>query len=83
MTCGGHRAERVAQLARQEVMKMKGDGVMKLSAPKIITWWIALIIGVVGILAYLVTIPVLSGFAVWLVVIAFVILILATLLKDL
>jgi hypothetical protein len=62
---------------------MKGDGVMKLSAPKIITWWIALIIGVVGILAYLVTIPVLSGFAFWLVVIAFVLLILATLLKDL
>ena len=25
---------------------------MKLSAPKQITWWIALVVGVVGILAY-------------------------------
>jgi len=56
---------------------------MKLSAPKQITWWIALVVGVVGILAQLVTIPVLSGFAFWLVVVAFVLLILATLLKEL
>ena len=56
---------------------------MKLSAPKQITWWIALVVGVIGVLAHLVTIPVLSGFAFWLVVVAFVLLILATLLKDL
>ncbi len=45
---------------------------MKLSAPKLITWWIALIIGVIGIIANFVTIPVLSGFAFWLVVIGLV-----------
>jgi len=56
---------------------------MKLSAPKQITWWIVLVVGVIGVLAHLVTIPVLSGFAFWLVVVAFVLLILATLLKDL
>ena len=56
---------------------------MKLSAPKIITWWIALIIGLLGILADLGTIPSLSGFAFWLVVIAFLLLVLATFLKDL
>jgi hypothetical protein len=56
---------------------------MKLSAPKQITWWIALVVGVIGVLAHLVIIPVLSGYAFWLVVVAFVLLILATLLKDL
>jgi len=56
---------------------------MKLSAPKQITWWIALVIGALGILAKLGMIPVLSGYAFWLVVVAFVLLLLATLLKGL
>ena len=47
---------------------------MKLSPPKHITFWIAVIIAILGIVASLVTIPVLSGFSFWLVVIAFVIL---------
>ncbi|MCJ7531934.1 MAG: hypothetical protein MUO64_13005 [Anaerolineales bacterium] len=51
---------------------------MKLSAPKRITWTVALVVGLLGILATFVTIPVLSGFAFWLVVVAFVILLLAT-----
>jgi hypothetical protein len=57
--------------------------IMRLSAPKKVTWWIAVIVGVVGILANLITIPVLSGFAFWLVVIGFVLLALATYLKGL
>ena len=56
---------------------------MKLSPPKVITWWIAVIVGVIGILASLVTIPVLSGFAFWLVVIGFVLLALATAIDGL
>jgi hypothetical protein len=56
---------------------------MKLSAPQKGTWWIALIAGVLGIVSYLVTVPVLSGFAFWLVAAAFVLLILATYLKGL
>ena len=56
---------------------------MRLSAPRQITWWIALIVGAVGILAHLGTIPVLSGLAFWLVVVAFGLLTLATLLKSL
>ena len=63
--------------------KRKEKQEMKLSAPQQATWWVALIIGVVGIIAALVPIPVLSGFALWLVVIAFVILVLATFLKGL
>jgi hypothetical protein len=55
---------------------------MRLSAPKKATWWIAVIVGVVGILANFVTIPVLSGFAFWLVVIGFVLLALGTYLKG-
>ena len=56
---------------------------MQLSAPKQITWWIAVVVGVLGILATLVTIPVLSGFAFWLVVIGFLLLAVATLLEGL
>lgn len=56
---------------------------MQTNAPKQITWFIALIIGVVGVIASLVTIPVLSGFAFWLVVIALALLLLATVVKDL
>ena len=50
---------------------------MKLNAPKQITWWIGVIVGVVGIIASLVAIPVLSAYALWLVVIGFVVLALA------
>ena len=56
---------------------------MKLSAPKQVTWWVALVVGVVGVLAHLGTIPVLSGFAFWLVVVAFALLVVATFIKDL
>ncbi len=47
---------------------------MNLSAPKNLTFWVAVVVAIVGVIASLVTIPVLSGFAFWLVVIAFIIL---------
>jgi hypothetical protein len=56
---------------------------MKLSRPKVITWWIAVILGVFGILATILPIPALSAYAFWLVAAGFVLLVLATLLKDL
>ena len=56
---------------------------MNLSAPKQITFWIAVVVAVIGVIASLVTVPVLSGFAFWLVVIAFVILAAANLLEGL
>jgi len=55
---------------------------MKLSAPKQITFWIAVILAVLGILGTLVTLPVLSGFAFWLVVIGFIVLALGNLLEG-
>lgn len=56
---------------------------MQFSAPKSITWWIALLLGVIGIIATFVTIPVLSGIAFWLVVIAWLLLLLATIIEGL
>ena len=56
---------------------------MKLSAPKTGTWWIAVILGVLGILGQLVAIPFVSDYAFWFVAVGFVLLALATFLKDL
>jgi len=58
---------------------------MKTNAPQLVTWWIALILGVLGIVTQLeiVSIPVFAGYGFWLVTIAFVILVLATILKGL
>jgi hypothetical protein len=69
--------------AAAEATTSSKENAMKLSPPKVITWWIAVIVGVIGILSYLVTIPVLSGFAVWLIIIAFVLLALATAIEGL
>lgn len=57
---------------------------MTLSSPKMITWVIALVLGVVGILASLVTLPLISatvGF--WLLVIAFLLLLVGSAVKGL
>ena len=58
---------------------------MKLSPPKLITWWIAVVLGVLGILinAGLLTVAALSGFSFWMVAIAFVLLAVATITKGL
>ena len=56
---------------------------MKLNAPKTITWWIAVIVGVLGILGSFVTIPFISAYAFWFVTGGFVLLALATFLKGL
>jgi hypothetical protein len=61
----------------------KGEDTMNLSAPKQITWWIALALVVIGIIAQLVTIPVLSGLAFWIVVIAAVLLLVAAYIPNL
>jgi uncharacterized membrane protein HdeD (DUF308 family) len=57
---------------------------MKFSAPKQITWIIALILGVVGILANLASIPVITpaiGF--WLVVVGWLLMLIATITRGL
>jgi hypothetical protein len=55
---------------------------LKLSAPSQIVWIIALILGVVGVLATLVVIPTISAFAFWLVVIGWALLLIATAMRG-
>lgn len=56
---------------------------MKLSAPKQLTWWIAVVVGVLGILGSYISIPLVSTYSFLFVVVGFVLLALATLLKGL
>jgi hypothetical protein len=56
---------------------------MKLSAPKTITWWIAVVAGVLGLLGNFVSLPFVGGFSFWLLALGFVLLALSTSLKGL
>jgi len=56
---------------------------MNLSAPKKVTWFIAVFIGLIGVLASFINIPFLSANAFWFVTLGFVLLALASLLKGL
>ncbi len=56
---------------------------MKLSAPKQITFWIAVVIAVLGVIAKLVAIPMLSAYPGWLLLIAFVVLAAGNLIEGL
>jgi hypothetical protein len=56
--------------------------IMKLSAPQVITFWIAVILAIVGVLAYLGTISGFSTYAFWLVVVGFIVLALGNLVKG-
>lgn len=47
---------------------------MRLSAPKQITFLIAVILAILAIVATLVSIPTISGFAFWILVVAFIVL---------
>jgi hypothetical protein len=56
---------------------------MRLNAPKNVTWWIAVVVGVLGILGSFTSLPLVSDNSFLFVVIGFVLLALATLLKGL
>jgi hypothetical protein len=58
------------------------EEIMDLNEPKVITFWIAVVVAVIALIAFIVTIPVLSGIAFWLMLIAFVILAAGNLLKG-
>ena len=55
---------------------------MKLSAPTQPVWIIAVVLGVLGILAHVVPIAALAGYSFWMVSIAFVLLALGAMLKG-
>ncbi len=56
---------------------------MKLSAPKTLTFWVAVVIALVGLLASFNVIPGIGAYAFWLVVVGFVILALGTMMEGL
>ena len=56
---------------------------MKLTPPKVITWWIALILGVLALLGFLGTITALGQYAFWLALVGLALMLLATLIKNL
>ena len=56
---------------------------MKLSAPKNLTWWIAVILGVLGFLGNFMTLPMISGFSFWLLFLGFALLAVATFVDGL
>ena len=53
------------------------------SAPKNITWWIALILAVLGIIGNFASVPFLSQYSFWFVLASAVLLLIATRLKGL
>ena len=56
---------------------------MRLSPPKVITWWIALILGFLGLLGFLGVIAGLAQYAFWLVAAGLALLLIACLVKNL
>lgn len=56
---------------------------LNLSAPKVVTFWIAVLLAALGVLASQGFLAGLASYAFWLVVAGFVLLALATLFKDL
>jgi hypothetical protein len=56
---------------------------IKLSPPKVITWWIAVVLGALGLLGHLGTIAGLSAYSFALVAAGLVVLVVATLMKGL
>jgi hypothetical protein len=72
----GRRWQKTITLLNQEI-------IMRLSAPKNVTWWVAVVLAVLGVLGTLTSIPFVSDNAFWFVVVGFVLLALGTLLKGL
>jgi hypothetical protein len=56
---------------------------MSLSAPKVVTFAVSVLLAFLGFLGFLVEIPLISGIAFWLLFIGFVLLALGNLLKGL
>jgi hypothetical protein len=56
---------------------------MNLSAPKNLTWIIAVVLGVLGFLGNFVALPVIGGFTFWLLFLGFAILAVATFVEGL
>lgn len=67
----------------RNLVHLKKENAMQLSAPKQLTWIIAVVLGVLGLLGNFITIPVISGLAFWLVFLGFAVLAVATFIDGL
>lgn len=56
---------------------------MKLNPPKQVTFWVAVVIGLLGFLGAIVKIPVVSAYSFWFEFVAFALLVLSLLVKGL
>ena len=56
---------------------------MNLSAPKNATWWVAVVLGVLGLLGNFVALPVIGGMSFWLLLLGFALLVVATAIDGL
>jgi hypothetical protein len=62
---------------------MKGNIKMKLTPPKVVTWWVALILGVLALLGVAGIIAALSNYAIWLALAGLALILIACLVKNL
>jgi hypothetical protein len=62
---------------------MARRGALRLNPPKVVTFWIAVLLALIGVIAELAPIASLAGYALWLVVAGFVLLALGNLLEGL
>ena len=62
---------------------MARRGSLRLNPPKVVTFWIAVLLTLVGVIAEVAPIASLAGYALWLVVAGFVLLALGNLLEGL
>ena len=58
-------------------------GALRLSPPKVVTFWIAVLLALIGVIAEVAPIASLAGYALWIVVAGFVLLALGNLLEGL
>jgi predicted membrane channel-forming protein YqfA (hemolysin III family) len=56
---------------------------MKLQKPKVLTFWISVVLAILGVLAHLGIIAALASYGIWFVVVGFVLLLLGTLFSGL
>ena len=62
---------------------VKGVINMKLTAPSKGIFWISFVLAIIAIVSIIITIPFLSGIAVWILLVAFVLLFLGNMIKGL
>jgi mannose-6-phosphate isomerase-like protein (cupin superfamily) len=78
-----NKAEAEAAEKQEHHVQAEGATALNFSAPKSATWWVAVVVGLLGILGYIVNLPVISGYSGYLVVLAFLILAVATVVGGL